>query len=163
MLSSAATDIRFKFFSQYLFINFSKKANAGEIISKEVFLQNNLGSQIDTPSLDPLPVDPATVEISQFISQQISDITKTDMSTARQMDLRKLSILEIESLSQSVSQKYNVKIDPSHWEYLKQSDGVAKYIASLQKIDIPNQDVKSWQNLQGLNVQQGGDKFIFVP
>ncbi len=145
------------------FINFSKKANAGEIISKEVFLQNNLGSQLDPPSLDPLPVDPAAAEISKFISQQISDITKTDLSTARDMDLRKLSIFEIEILSQAVSQRYNVQIDPSHWEYLKQSDGVAKYIASLQKIDIPNQDVKSWQNLQGLNVQQGGDKFIFVP
>lgn len=145
------------------FVKLTKQANAGEIISKEIFLQNNLGSQIDQPSLDPRPVDPATVEISQFLSQKISEITKTDILTARNMDLRKLSIVEIESLSQSVSQKYNVKIDPSHWEFLNQADGVASYISSLQKIDIPNQEIRSWKNLQGLNFNKGGEKFIFVP
>lgn len=141
--------------------NFTKPADAAEIVTKEVFLKNGRGLSADEPGL--LPIDPAAAEIAQFVAQKVSGITNTDLQASQELDLRKLSIFEIEILSQDISNKYNVTIDPSHWEFLTQVDGVASYVSSLQKIEVPENGVKSWKQLQDLRSVGSGEKFIFVP
>lgn len=109
------------------------------------------------------PSGPQAMAISDFVATQIAEITATDPATAKSMDLKKLSIFEIESLSDAISQKYNVKVDPSHWEYLADTGALAAYISSLQRIVLPDQKVRSWKNLQNFEIGPTSQKYIFVP